>query len=173
MTKEEKQLILKDLCARLPYLPYVLEFWKFKDEKDFREYSKPAKLGVNLLASIHQWANNDGITDRMYKPLLLPLPVMTKEQRREFYEAVRPVIVESLEEIRALDFAKAEEDRPVTQKLVAPDIVETDWLNAHHFDYRGLIEKGLAIDATNLNIYKLWNQQSNGRPAHQNVTDII
>jgi hypothetical protein len=28
-----------------------------------------------------------------------------------------------------------------------------DWLNAHHFDYRGLIEKGLAIDATNLNIY--------------------
>jgi hypothetical protein len=28
-----------------------------------------------------------------------------------------------------------------------------DWLNAHHFDYRGLIEKGLAIDATGLNIY--------------------
>ena len=28
-----------------------------------------------------------------------------------------------------------------------------DWLNAHHFDYRGLIEKGLAIDCTNLNIY--------------------
>ena len=28
-----------------------------------------------------------------------------------------------------------------------------DWLNSHHFDYRGLIEKGLAIDATGLNIY--------------------
>ena len=28
-----------------------------------------------------------------------------------------------------------------------------DWLNAHHFDYRGLIEKGLAIDATDKNIY--------------------
>ena len=28
-----------------------------------------------------------------------------------------------------------------------------DWLNVHHFDYRGLIEKGLAIDATGLNIY--------------------
>lgn len=28
-----------------------------------------------------------------------------------------------------------------------------DWLNAHHFDYRGLIEKGLAIDCTKLNIY--------------------
>ena len=28
-----------------------------------------------------------------------------------------------------------------------------DWLNANHFDYRGLIEKGLAIDATGLNIY--------------------
>lgn len=28
-----------------------------------------------------------------------------------------------------------------------------DWLNKHHFDYRGLIEKGLAIDATGLEIY--------------------
>lgn len=28
-----------------------------------------------------------------------------------------------------------------------------DWLNKNHFDYRGLIEKGLAIDATNLNVY--------------------
>jgi hypothetical protein len=30
-----------------------------------------------------------------------------------------------------------------------------DWLDAHHFDYRGLIEKGLAIDATGLNVYEL------------------
>ena len=28
-----------------------------------------------------------------------------------------------------------------------------DWLKAHHFDYRGLIEEGFAIDATGLNIY--------------------
>lgn len=28
-----------------------------------------------------------------------------------------------------------------------------DWYNKNHFDYRGLIERGLAIDATNLNIY--------------------
>ena len=28
-----------------------------------------------------------------------------------------------------------------------------DWLNAHHFDYRGLIEKGLAIKAPEV-IYK-------------------
>lgn len=28
-----------------------------------------------------------------------------------------------------------------------------DWLNAHHFDYRGLIEKSIALDATGLNIY--------------------
>lgn len=28
-----------------------------------------------------------------------------------------------------------------------------DWLNKNHFDYRGLIPKGLAIDCTNLNIY--------------------
>ena len=28
-----------------------------------------------------------------------------------------------------------------------------DWFNKNHFDYRGLIEKGLALDATGLNIY--------------------
>lgn len=155
MTKEEKQLILKDLCARLPYRPYVLEFWRFKDEKDFREFSTPAKLGVNLLANIHQWANNEGITDRMYKPLLLPLSTMTNEQRREFYEAIRPVIIEGFKKSELLDYDRDNEDRPITQKLVAPDVVETDWLNAHHFDYRGLIEKGLAIDASKLNIYTL------------------
>lgn len=154
MTKEEKQLILKDLCARFPYRPYVLGFWMFKGETDFREWSKPAKLGANLLASIQQWANNDGITDRMYKPLLLPLSTMTKEKTKEFYEAIRLVILESFEEDETLDYDEENEKRPVTQKLVAPDVVETDWLNAHHFDYRGLIERGLAIDATEMNIYK-------------------
>lgn len=40
------------------------------------------------------------------------------------------------------------------EELTAGDIVGIlDWLNKHHFDYRGLIEKGLAIDCTNLNIY--------------------
>ena len=34
-----------------------------------------------------------------------------------------------------------------------PNCDAIDWLNAHHFDYRGLIPKGLAIDATGLNIY--------------------
>lgn len=34
-----------------------------------------------------------------------------------------------------------------------PNYDAIDWLNTHHFDYRGLIKRGLAIDATNLNIY--------------------
>ena len=141
MTKEEKQLILKDLCARLPYRPYVLEFWKFKDEKDFREFSTPAKLGVNLLANIHQWANNDGITDRMYKPLLLPLSSMKEEQRSmlENWDMNEPMLDISGER----------------QIYIATNPRILDWFNTHHFDYRGLIEQGLAIDATKLNIYKL------------------
>lgn len=28
-----------------------------------------------------------------------------------------------------------------------PNGKDYDWLNAHHFDYRGLIEKGLALEA--------------------------
>ena len=140
MTKEERHLILKDLCGRLPYSPLVY-------------LSNPMdSFDSELCTTVIEHLINE---EYEVKPYLLPLSNMTKGQRREFYEAIRPGIIEWLDETELLDCDKEEEDRPVTQKLVAPDVVETDWLNVHHFDYRGLIEKGLAIDATKLNIYKL------------------
>ena len=60
------------------------------------------------------------------KPCLRPMSSMTEEELKEYD----------------------------IQCYIYDDIIcHIDWLNAHHFDYRGLIEKGLAIDATNLNIY--------------------
>ena len=61
------------------------------------------------------------------KPYLFSLSSMTKEQEKEWLYTLSS-------------------DYNITYDTV-------DWLNKNHFDYRGLIEKGLAIDATGLNIY--------------------
>ena len=59
-----------------------------------------------------------------YKPYLRPMSSMTAEESRELYAI-----------------------RKSTQMTYSLEPKELDWLNAHHFDYRGLIEKGLALEA--------------------------
>ena len=107
MTQIEKELLLKDLCARLPYgLKYNFSGY------DGCDYTM-SKVGLNTV--------DDNFPIEDIKPYLFPLSNMTKEEKKECLK---------------ITFVEA-----------------TDWLNVHHFDYRGLIEKGLAIDATGLNIY--------------------
>ena len=65
------------------------------------------------------------------KPYLFPLSSMTEEQVDEFTQF----------------------DVYGDGEYIIPNHEAIDWLNKNHFDYRGLIEKGLAIDCTNLNIY--------------------
>ena len=69
------------------------------------------------------------------KPYLFPLSSMAEEQK-EFLRRQSWCIAIS------------------TSGTIETTIEGFDWLNKNHFDYRGLIEKGLAIDATGLNIYK-------------------
>ena len=137
MTQEEKELLLKDLCARLPYgvkiqVPY----------EDGSGYFDETVLEVNNEGPFH--VNGWGIEYEYVKPYLFPLSSMTKEQKKyitdrwgindEFDFEINPDWGEYFVELG--------------------DIVDfIDWLNKNHFDYRGLIEKGLAIDATGLNIY--------------------
>ena len=68
-----------------------------------------------------------GYDDYEIKPYLLPLSSMTEEQKKKWFYTLSS-------------------DYHITYDTV-------DWCNKNHFDYRGLIEKGLAIDATGLNIY--------------------
>ena len=65
------------------------------------------------------------------KPYLFPLSSMTEEQKQEYQYITERWMYDSSYSIGD----------------------SIDWLNKNHFDYRGLIEKGLAIDATGLNIY--------------------
>lgn len=112
MTQQEKQLLLKDLCARLPYGVKVKYF-----DMEYPFGSKPVILTPYLL--YNRWENIQDV-----KPYLRPMPSMTEEESKELYAI-----------------------RKSTQMTYSLEPKELDWLNAHHFDYRGLIDRGLALEA--------------------------
>ena len=116
MTKENKELLLKDLSARLPY-GVILSCCDTVGEK---------------LTSIDEkgLVNHDYDIDEI-KPYLFPMSSMTDEQKKEYNYITERWMYDSSYSISD----------------------SVDWLNAHHFDYRNLINKNLAIDCTNLNIY--------------------
>ena len=132
MTQEDKELLLKDLCARLPYRVKIEFTWWVMDE---------GTCDITTLEPDHiEQIRNDEVGNAEIKSYLFPMSSMTDEQKEEYYILC--------------DFVP-------TYHHEVGDIIEDaydnwesiDYLNAHHFDYRGLIEKGLAIDATGLNIY--------------------
>ena len=110
--------LLKDLCSRLPYGVKV----HYKGE--FGEEPNPMPINSYDGRMVNCHYEIEGI-----KPYLRPMSSMTKKESKEYY-----------------DLCHSEED--VYIHVYYYDTVESiDWLNAHHFDYRGLIEKGLALEA--------------------------
>ena len=127
MTQEQKDLLLKDLCGRLPYKV------KAQIPNEYGGYT-------SAIESI----DNDGyvvdfegihIEIEFIKPYLFPLSSMSDEQK-VIYGDLCYAIIHSL----AWDMQAA------LNELV-------DWLNENHFDYNNLIPMDLAIDATGKNIY--------------------
>lgn len=126
MTQENKELLLKDLCARIPY-GVIVETPKGKGHVcDINLTIFGYEFGVNVNPTIR-----DNFSISYVKPYLFPLSSMTEEQKQEYRHITERWMYDSSYSISD----------------------SIDWLNSHHFDYRGLIEKGLAIDATGLNIY--------------------
>ena len=112
MTNEEKQLLIKDLCARLPYH----DLWVQYANKDWLALGYGHER-IELLPSVFSSVGGPCPLIDEIKPYLRPMLSMTKEEKEEY----------------------------INTFLVMWDAV--DWLNAYHFDYRGLIEKGLALEA--------------------------
>jgi hypothetical protein len=145
MEKDLKDILLKDLCARLPYKVQAsyygseeeCETW---DEIEGVESSGHVEIGQYILPI------------EKIKPYLFPLSSMTEEQSMELFKLFGISLVDS-------DYIKINECTGITFFLNKGFDVEThldklmNWLNTNHFDYRGLIPMGLAIDATNKNIY--------------------
>ena len=141
MTQEEKQLLLKDLCARLPYGVIALAKTD-KGEKTGKIITVTSKFKEkdNLPIILGELCSEDEcfwLDYGLFKPYLRPMSSMTEEEETEFRLQCANILSDTLKENSAgLTVGNC--------KLV---VYENDWLNAHHFDYRGLIEKGLALEA--------------------------
>ena len=119
-----KEKLIRDLCARLPYGVKVLY-----DNKVF---------SIDYVSSIHEeikldTRDNYTINVSDVKPYLFPLSSMTEKQSKEYHELIGGMFG--------------------TSALINFEILE-DFFHKNHLDYRGLIEKSLALDATNLRIYE-------------------
>ena len=138
MTKEQRELLLKDLCGRLPYGVKIA----LKNSEAYH-HDNIAKIGDTTIDKLKGFdgkyfrINHDNPLDWSWyvseisiediKPYLFPLSSMTEEQK---------------------------EDMIKSSCGIGSDKNVFDWYNKNHIDYRGLVPMGLAIDATGLNIYK-------------------
>lgn len=142
MTKEQKQLLMKDLCGRLPYGVNVLHV---KEDiigvlSTINIYLGNNAEGKQELICTTSFFGEDNVPIEEFKPYLYPLSSMTEKQKKEYRELLRPSVYKSLDEDDDAGFP--------TLISANPSVVEVDYFNKHHLDYRGLIEQGLAIDAT-------------------------
>lgn len=143
MTREEKDLLLKDLCARLPY--DVKIHAKYIDTNT--EVEKSGVLSMIDADAVVAFTSDDTnsynyVAIHEVKPYLFPLSSMSDEQKKEYYYLCFE------EERKEWEFGEW-----ITRVYYHNTTESIDWLNKNHFDYRGLISKGLAIDCTNLDIY--------------------
>ena len=146
MTQENKELLLKDLCARLPYGVKI-----YINDTDI-DIEKVGVLSMVDNDAVIAFTCDDSntynyVTIHEVKPYLFPLSSMTKEQLFKAQEILGKNEIE-IEDgfLRILD-----SDRNTISYLEILAVLE--WFYKNHFHINGLIEKGLAIDATNLNIY--------------------
>ena len=148
MTNEDKELLLKDLCARLPYKVKVSTF----------TYNKISGEELDSIETLYSIDSDGYITTYecdtsrpICKPYLFPLSSMTEEQRKEISKRYNYHNCYGLC-IEITNHSEGYWDDDNSCHLQDYLWLE-DWFNKNHFDYRGLIPMGLAIDATGLGIY--------------------
>ena len=125
MTQKQTELLLKDLCGRLPYKVYA----QIPDE--YGGYTSAIE-SIDIDGFVKDFEGAQ-IEIENIKPYLLPLSSMTEEQRKEY--------------VHLLVYTSNVDIIQITGESTY------DWLNRNMFDWRGLIPMGLANDATGKNIY--------------------
>lgn len=124
MEQKLKDLLVKDLCARLPY--------GVKCNINFNQ--KDGTLTTELLQGV--------MTDSVsVKPYLRSFSTMTEEEKEELLAIVKEESSDIVEQLKNNDCGIKE------GKYHFNSYKELDWILAHHFDYRGLIPMGLALEA--------------------------
>jgi hypothetical protein len=121
MTSEEKHLLLKDLCARLPY-------------------GVKTSNGHGIL-ELTPRTDVIYIVDNGHIPYLRPMSSMTEEEKKE----LRQEHVKDEKLYTECITKAANGDNSMRGKVILH--FAADWCNKNHFDYRGLIPMGLALEA--------------------------
>ena len=142
MTQEEKQLLLIDLSARLTY-KVKCSITKKGVVRELKPMNNGISMPVNQVrdVTVKKTLNTDIISDFVndnivLKPYLRPMSSMTDEEKKEFDKVLKSCndkVFACPDKERRYNFFDAEQE---------------DFMNAHHFDYRGLIPMGLALEAT-------------------------
>ena len=147
MTQEDRKLLLIDLSARLSY-GVICKVSKGNGHLcSINQTIFGVEYGININATERDYFND---TEEIIKPYLRPMSSMTEEEFEKLKEysglKYEQLDLASYQDgtYKCLDFYLSE----VPSYIV---ILVFDWLNRHHFDYRGLIEKGLAIRVTEEN----------------------
>lgn len=145
MTREDKDLLLKDLSARLPYGVKCLVNYTFCNETT--DYEDVKATDVDTLIMINQQSESyffdwlsEWFTADEFKPYLFPLSSMTEEQKNFFKWKLTTPKYDSF-------------DEETLEDLLNKNLQVINYCDENHIDIRGLIPMGLAIDATGLNIY--------------------
>lgn len=126
MTQEQKNLLMRDLCARLPYGVKIAMPGLWDNEITIEPLNEIFKGDYDLFR-----VNGNGHCIEYIKPYLIPISSMTEEQRKE----CKSLMIRD------------------SYGILYHTIESFDYLYENHIDLRGLIKKGLALDATGLNIY--------------------
>lgn len=136
MTQKDKELLLKDICARLPY---GVKMNHIADD----EHSPKTLIGVAKdMITLEGLGGYECVDTEDYKPYLFPLSSITDEQERELSKLGVSYGEYALhDDIRGLGI------------MVDEAYIFFEFCYKHHIDFLGLIEMGLAIDATDKNIY--------------------
>ena len=131
MSQEDKDLLIKDLCMRQPYgvicnTPKGNGYLCFINQTIFG-----TEYGVNIEATMRDYFNDREV---YIKPYLRPMSSMTEEEKKEYDNRLACMFYDEMYD----------------------DAFAIDWLLENHFDFRGLIPKGLAIEVNeNNNPYKI------------------
>lgn len=153
MTQEDKQLLLVDLCGRLPYgVKLLVEGWDSDRGCEFDTVETLIGIDDRFIYTIWDKTGDKGkhsIVEPLsildYKPYLRPLSSMTDEEYEEF-GATR-----FEHQLKCLEIDEKRRAFETGMKFDADDL---EYLYSHHYDVRGLIPMGLAESIEKFNPYK-------------------
>lgn len=141
MTQEDKELLLRDLCTRLPYGVKIAMPGLWDNKITIESLTEIFKGDDDLYR-----VNDNGMLIEHVKPYLFPLSSMTDEQLYEVSQILGKDVAIFTDYLLTIDHRRRTFSYQELDALF-------NWFDKNHFDYRGLIPMGLAIDATGLNIY--------------------